>query len=84
MEESKKFARWLIIHTEDAGFTLGPCRRYKNKVLNVDELYEIFKFNTWLTNHTEEVSFTLGALREYKGKVFNVDELYEIFKLVCD
>lgn len=43
MEESKKFARWLIIHTEDAGFTLGPCRRYKNKVLNVDELYEIFK-----------------------------------------
>jgi hypothetical protein len=43
MEESKKFARWLIIHTEDAGFTLGPLREYNGKVFNVDELYEIFK-----------------------------------------
>lgn len=38
MEEAKDFATWLIIHTKDVN-TLGPCRIYKNKVLNVDELY---------------------------------------------
>jgi hypothetical protein len=38
----KKFAKWLVVQTEDAGFTQAPCRRYKNKVYTVDELYDIF------------------------------------------
>ncbi len=35
---AKDFAFFLIIHTEEVT-TLGACRRYKGKVLNVDELY---------------------------------------------
>lgn len=42
MEESKKFARWLIIYTQEVN-TIGACRRYRGKVLNVDELYTAFK-----------------------------------------
>ena len=38
-ETAKDFARWVIWHTEDVA-TMGPCRRYKNRILNVDELYE--------------------------------------------
>lgn len=44
MEESKLFAKWLIKCTEEVN-TLGACRRYKGKVLNVDELYT--EFNEW-------------------------------------
>ena len=42
MNESKKFATWIINHTEEMRFTQGACRRYKNKVYNVNELYDIF------------------------------------------
>jgi hypothetical protein len=38
----KRFAKWLVIQTEDAGQTQAPCRRYKNKTYTVDELYNIF------------------------------------------
>lgn len=41
MDEVKKFANWIIIHTEDV-YTIGACRRYKGRIYNVDELYEIF------------------------------------------
>ena len=43
MEESKKFARWIIIHTGEVEDTIGACRRYNGRVYNVDELYTIFK-----------------------------------------
>ena len=36
---AKDFATWLIIHTKDVS-TMGPCRIYKNRTLNVDELYD--------------------------------------------
>jgi hypothetical protein len=39
----KKFARWLIIHTNEVQNTAGACRRYKRKVYNVDELFDIFE-----------------------------------------
>jgi len=42
MNEAKQFAKFLIIHTDEVRFTVGPCRRYKGKVLNIDELYTIF------------------------------------------
>ena len=45
MDEAIKFANWLIIHTDDAGFTQAPCRRYKNKVYTTKELYEIYETN---------------------------------------
>ncbi len=38
-QRAKDFASWLIIHTEDV-FTVGPCRRYKGRIYNVDELYD--------------------------------------------
>ncbi len=37
MEEVKKFARWMIIQTEEVKYTQGPCRRFNNKVYTVDE-----------------------------------------------
>ena len=42
MNESKDFARWLIIHTREVN-TIGTCRIYKNKTLNVDELYQAWQ-----------------------------------------
>jgi hypothetical protein len=39
---AKDFATWLIIHTKDVS-TMGPCRIYKNKTLNVDELYDAWQ-----------------------------------------
>ena len=39
---AKDFATWLIIHTKDV-YTMGPCRIYKNKTLNVDELYDAWE-----------------------------------------
>lgn len=41
MNEAKQFAAWIINNTQEV-FTIGPCRRYKGKVYNVDELYDIF------------------------------------------
>lgn len=43
MTESKEFATWLINHTDEVKLTAGAYRRYKGKILNVDELYDIFK-----------------------------------------
>lgn len=40
--ESKSFAKWMVIHTQEVLHTQAPCRRYKNKVYTVDELYDIF------------------------------------------
>lgn len=36
---AKDFATWLIKHTREVS-TMGACRIYKNKTLNVDELYD--------------------------------------------
>ena len=41
MDEAKKFARWLILNTKDVD-TIGACRRYKNIIYNIDELYDIY------------------------------------------
>ena len=38
-QRAKDFATWLIIHTREVN-TMGACRIYKNKTLNVDELYD--------------------------------------------
>lgn len=37
-----KFANWLIIQTDEVSNTVGACRRYKNKVYTVKELYDIY------------------------------------------
>lgn len=36
---AKDFATWLIKHTREVS-TMGACRIYKNRTLNVDELYD--------------------------------------------
>lgn len=41
-KEIKGFARWIIIQTSDVD-TMGPCRRYKGRIYNVDELFEIYR-----------------------------------------
>ena len=50
MEEAKKFARWLIINTQDVD-TDGPCRRYKGKIYNVDELFNIYLTELEMKRH---------------------------------
>lgn len=40
--ESKTFAKWMIIHTDEVLHTQAPCRRYKNKIYTIDELYDVF------------------------------------------
>lgn len=42
MEEAIKFGKWLTIHTEESKYTLGPCRRYKNVLYTINELYVIY------------------------------------------
>lgn len=37
----KSFASWMILNTKDVD-TLEPCRRYKNKIYNLDELYNLY------------------------------------------
>jgi hypothetical protein len=42
MNEAKDFATWIIHQTKEVN-TMGACRIYKNKTLNVDELYLAWK-----------------------------------------
>ena len=39
---AKDFASWLIKNTRETS-TMGPCRIYKNRTLNVDELYDAWQ-----------------------------------------
>lgn len=43
MDKTKAFAKWLVGHTDEEKFTQAPCRRYKNKVYTIDELYDIYE-----------------------------------------
>ncbi len=40
--EAVRFGNWLLAHSKEAHNTLAPCRYYKNHLLNIPELYEIF------------------------------------------
>lgn len=40
--EAVRFGNWLHIHSKEATDTLAPCRYYKNRLLSIPELYEIF------------------------------------------
>jgi hypothetical protein len=42
MNESVKFANWILTHTTEVAHTVAPCRRYKGKVYTVFELYPLF------------------------------------------
>ena len=39
---AKDFATWLIKNTREVS-TMGACRIYKNRTLNVDELYDAWE-----------------------------------------
>lgn len=43
LTDTKNFATWVVLNTQDPGPTTGVCRRYKGRVLNMDELYAAFK-----------------------------------------
>ena len=43
MNEAINFGKWMVIHTEEVTNTLGACRRYKNIVYTIEELYKIYK-----------------------------------------
>jgi len=47
MEECIKFGNWLVIHTDDAGFTQAPCRIYKNRTYTIKEIYEIYLLESY-------------------------------------
>jgi antitoxin component YwqK of YwqJK toxin-antitoxin module len=42
MNEQVKFARWVLIHTDEAKHTAGVCRFYKNKLYTIDEIFDIY------------------------------------------
>ena len=42
MNEQVKFARWVLIHTDEAKHTAGVCRRYQNKLYTIDEIFDIY------------------------------------------
>ena len=42
MNEQVKFARWVLIHTDEAKHTAGVCRYYKNKLYTIDEIFDIY------------------------------------------
>ena len=42
MNEQVKFAKWVLIHTDEARHTAGVCRWYKNKLYTLDEIFYIY------------------------------------------
>jgi antitoxin component YwqK of YwqJK toxin-antitoxin module len=42
MNEQVKFARWVLIHTDEAKHTAGVCRYYQNKLYTIDEIFDIY------------------------------------------
>lgn len=49
-QRAKDFATWLIIYTREVN-TMGACRIYKNKTLNVEELYQAWEEFKQRTNN---------------------------------
>lgn len=82
MEESKKFAKWLIICTQEVN-TIGACRRYKGKVLNVDELYTAFKEYLYTSNQTNKKESDENdynqALEDKKDKKYTEKDLLDAY-----
>jgi antitoxin component YwqK of YwqJK toxin-antitoxin module len=42
MNEQVKFARWVLIHTDEAKHTAGVCRYYQSKLYTIDEIFDIY------------------------------------------
>jgi hypothetical protein len=42
MNEQVKFARWVLIQTDEVNHTAGVCRRFKNKQYTIDEIFDIY------------------------------------------
>ena len=59
MNEQIKFARWILIHTDEVNHTTGVCRYYQNKLYTIDEIFDIYtniqskSENAELTPHIE-------------------------------
>ena len=59
MNEQVKFARWVLIHTDEVNHTTGVCRYYQNKLYTIDEIFDIYtniqskSENAELTPHIE-------------------------------
>ena len=43
MNEAKEFGHWLIRHTREVVNTMGACRIYKNRTMNLHELYDAWQ-----------------------------------------
>jgi hypothetical protein len=55
MNEQVKFARWVLIHTDEVNHTAGVCRRFKNKQYTIDEIFDIY---TNIQSKSENVELT--------------------------
>jgi antitoxin component YwqK of YwqJK toxin-antitoxin module len=42
MNEQVKFARWVLIHTDEVNHTTDVCRYYENKLYTIDEIFDIY------------------------------------------
>ncbi len=67
MNEQVKFARWVLIQTDEVKHTAGVCRRFKNKQYTIDELFDIY---TNIQSKSENAELTPHIMYRDNGNVF--------------
>jgi antitoxin component YwqK of YwqJK toxin-antitoxin module len=85
MNEQVKFARWVLIHTDEAKHTAGVCRFYKNKLYTIDEIFDIYtniqskSENAELTPHIEYYDNGNVWVKGQKNSKGQQEGLWELF-----
>jgi len=85
MNEQIKFARWILIHTDEVNHTAGVCRRYQNKLYTIDEIFDIYtniqskSENAELTPHIEYHRNGNVYIKGQKNSKGQQEGLWELF-----
>ena len=91
MNEQVKFARWVLIHTDEAKHTAGVCRYYKNKLYTIDEVFDIYtniqskgkrrthRENAELTPHIEYYDNGNVCIKGQKNSKGQPEGIWELF-----
>ena len=67
MNEQIKFARWVLILTDEANHTAGVCRYYQNKLYTIDEIFDIY---TSIQSKSEKAELTPHIEYHRNGNVY--------------
>jgi len=85
MNEQVKFARWVLIHTDEVNHTAGVCRYYQNKLYTIDEIFDIYtniqskSENAELTPHIEYYDNGNVRIKGQKNSVGQEEGIWEWF-----